>query len=69
MTHPKIIEQLELMKLALKIQADIETLERLIKPVDEITFKVMNDSLRANYLDVMQRLFSNLLIVSNECAV
>lgn len=65
MTHPKIIEQLELMKLALNIHADIETLERLIKPVDEITFKVMQDELRLRYLDIMQRLFSNLLITAN----
>lgn len=65
MTHPKIKEQIELMKLAISIDADIDILERLIKPVDEITFKVMQDELRANYLDVMSRLFSNLLIVSN----
>ena len=65
MTHPKLTEQIGLMKLALKIDQDIETLERLIKPVDETTFKVMKDTLRANYLDVMQRLFSNLLITAN----
>jgi len=65
MKHPQILEQLELMKLALNVQVDIETLERLIKPVDAITFKVMQDSLRGNYLDVMQRLFLNLLKTAN----
>lgn len=65
MTHPKIDEQKQLMKLALSIQADIDTLERLIKPVDEITYKVMVDSLRNDYATAMQKLFSNLLIVAN----
>ncbi len=65
MTHPKITEQIELMKLALSVEADIATLDRLIKPVDEITFKVMQDELRLRYLDIMQKLFSNLLITAN----
>lgn len=65
MTHPKIDEQKQLMKLALSIQADIDTLERLIKPVDEITYKVMVDSLRNDYATAMQKLFANLLIVAN----
>lgn len=65
MTHPKIDEQKQLMKLALSIQADIDTLERLIKPVDEITYKVMVDSLRNDYATSMQKLFANLLIVAN----
>jgi len=65
MTNKTLLEQITLMKWAIEVDNDIATLERLIKPVDEITFKVMQDSLRANYLDVMQRLFSNLLIVSN----
>ncbi len=53
----------------LAVEADISTLERLIKPVDEITFKVMQDELRARYLDIMQKLFSNLLITANAVEV
>ena len=65
MTHPQIKEQIGLMKLAIEIENDINTLERLIKPVDAITYKVMADTLRNNYIDVMQKLFTNLLITSN----
>ena len=66
MTNKTLLEQITLMKWAIEIDADIATLERLIKPVDEITFKVMQDELRLKYLDIMQRLFSNLLKTSNQ---
>ena len=69
MTHPKIKEQIGLMELALKINQQIETLENYIKPVDPIIYKVMNETLQASYLDVMQKLFSNLLIISDEHTV
>lgn len=65
MTHRKLTEQITLMKWAIEVDNDINTLERLIKPVDEITFKVMQDELRLRYLDITQKLFSNLLITAN----
>jgi len=65
MTNKTLLEQITLMKWAIEIDNDIATLERLIKPVDEITFKVMQDELRLKYLDIMQRLFSNFLITAN----
>ena len=65
MTYPQLKEQIGLMKLAIEIDNDIQTLERLIKPVDEITYKVMGDTLRNNYIDVMQKLLTNLLITAN----
>lgn len=65
MTNKTLLEQITLMKWAIEVDADIATLERLIKPVDEITFKVMQNELRLKYMDIMQRLFSNLLITSN----
>jgi hypothetical protein len=69
MTNKTLLEQITLMKWAIEVDNDIATLERLIKPVDEITFKVMQDELRARYMDVMAKLFSNLLITSNAVEV
>jgi hypothetical protein len=66
MTNKTLLEQITLMKWAVEIDADISTLERLIKPVDEITFKVMQDELRLKYMEVMARLFSNLLKTSKQ---
>lgn len=65
MNHPKIKEQTKLMRTALQIESDIETVKRLIGPVDSITTKVMVDELRCKYLDIMSLLFSNLLLTSN----
>lgn len=65
MNHPRIKEQIELMQAALKIESEIEVVTRLITPVDPITVKVMVDELRCQYLDVMSRLFRNLLVTSN----
>lgn len=65
MNHPKIKEQIELMRTALQIESDIETVKRLIGPVDSITTKVTVDELRCKYLDIMSLLFSNLLLTSN----
>ena len=65
MAHQKITEQIELMQQALQYQKDIETITKLVKPVDEITYKVMRTELQQKYLTTMQDLFANLLIVSN----
>ena len=65
MAHQKITEQIELMHKALQYQRDIDTITKLVKPVDEITYKVMRTELQQKYLTTMQDLFANLLIVSN----
>lgn len=65
MAHQKITEQIELMHKALQYQRDIDTITKLVKPVDEITYKVMRTELQEKYLTTMQDLFANLLIVSN----
>lgn len=65
MAHQKITEQIELMHQALQYQRDIDTITKLVKPVDEITYKVMRTELQQKYLTTMQDLFANLLIVSN----
>jgi len=65
MAHQKITEQIELMQHALQYQKDIDTITRLVKPVDEITYKVMRTELQEKYLTTMQDLFANLLIVAN----
>ena len=65
MAHQKITEQIELMHKALQYQRDIDTITKLVKPVDEITYKVMRTELQEKYLTTMQDLFSNLLIVAN----
>ena len=65
MAHQKITEQIELMHKALQYQRDIDTITKLVKPVDEITFKVMRTELQQKYLTTMQDLFANLLIVAN----
>jgi len=65
MAHQKITEQIELMQQALQYQKDIDTITRLVKPVDEITYKVMRTELQEKYLNTMQDLFANLLIVAN----
>lgn len=60
-----ITEQIKLMKQAIKITEDIETLERLIEPVDPITYKVMTAQLQNEYIDTCSKLLSNFLIISN----
>ena len=65
MAHLKITQQIELMQQALQYQKDIDTITRLVKPVDEITYKVMRTELQEKYLTTMQDLFANLLIVAN----
>ena len=65
MAHQKITEQIELMHKALQYQRDIDTITKLVKPVDEITYKVMRTELQQKYLTTMQDLFANLLIVAN----
>jgi hypothetical protein len=65
MAHQKITEQIELMHKALQYQRDIDTITKLVKPVDEITYKVMRTELQEKYLTTMQDLFANLLIVAN----
>ena len=65
MTHPKILEQIGLMELALKTNQQIETLEIYLKPVDPIAYKVLTETLQGEYLKIMQKLFSNLLIISD----
>ena len=65
MAHQKITQQIELMHQALQYQRDIDTITKLVKPVDEINYKVMRTELQEKYLTTMQDLFANLLIVSN----
>lgn len=65
MAHQKITEQIELMHQALQYQRDIDTITRLIKPVDLNTYLQMRVELQDKYLSTMQQLFSNLLIVAN----
>jgi DNA-binding MurR/RpiR family transcriptional regulator len=50
---------------ALQYQRDIDTITRLIKPVDFNTYLEMKVELQEKYLTTMQDLFANLLIVAN----
>ena len=65
MAHQKITEQIELMHQALQYQRDIDTITRLIKPVDFTTYIEMKVELQEKYTNTMQDLFANLLIVAN----
>lgn len=62
---PKLKEQKELMEKALSICKDKEVISRLISPVDPITAKVMLSDLNNDYIEVMQKLFTNLLETLN----
>ena len=59
-----IQKQIYLMKQAINIQNDIENVNRLIKPFDPVTCKVMVAELQEQYSEITQRLFSNFLTVS-----
>lgn len=63
--HPQIKVQKELMELALKALAEIETIERFIGPIDPITTKVMVAELKNQYLDITSKLFAHFLIQSD----
>ena len=65
MAHQKITEQIELMQQALQYQKDIDTITRLVKPVDFNTYLEMKVELQEKYSNTMQDLFANLLIVAN----
>jgi len=56
-----ITQQIELMKQAIKVMDDIKTLDRLIKPVDPITYKVMVNDLRNQYIEITVELLRNFL--------
>lgn len=62
---PKLKEQKELMEKALSICKDKEVISSLISPVDPITAKVMLSDLNNDYIEVMQKLFTNLLETLN----
>lgn len=63
MPHSKIIQQRDYMTDALNVLKDIETIERLITPVDPITAKIMVLDLKRKYVEITSMLFSNLLTV------
>ena len=62
----KINEQRELMQKALSILNDLDTLERLIQPVDNITYKVMRDESLQVYSETCSKLFLNFLTINHE---
>jgi len=62
----KINEQRELMHQALSLLDDLDTLERLIKPVDNITYKVMRDESLKAYSETCSKLFLNFLTINHE---
>ena len=66
MIHPKIKHQLDLMEKAAQCYKDIETIERLIGPMDPITTKVMVAELRNQYSITMSELLSTLLVISGQ---
>ena len=56
---PKIKHQKSLMQTALSLLNDIETIDRLVKPVDGIYAKVMTAELQRQYAEVLQLLAGN----------
>ena len=59
--NPKISEQKRLMQQALKRLDDMDAVERLIKPMDPITNKLMQLELADQYITIMAQLQLNLL--------
>ncbi len=56
--------QISLMKRAIKITEDMNTIDRLIGPVDPTTVKVMNDDLAKQYAEIMTELLSNMTSIT-----
>lgn len=61
-----IRQQKELMAMALHHLDEINTIERLIDPIDPIICKVMVKELQEKYITVTSALLHNFLTVSNE---
>lgn len=59
--NPKISEQKRLMQQALKRLDDMDAVDRLIKPIDPITNKIMQTELADQYITIMAKLQLNLL--------
>ena len=64
MLPKKILQQKQMMAKAIQLLNDIETLERLIKPVDPITYKVMAAQLQEKYAETMYSLMDRTGILS-----
>lgn len=63
--HPQIKEQQRLMKQALKLLDEIDTVKSLIEPLDPIITKVLTADLLNQYKETTANLFQNFLITAN----
>ena len=61
MLHSKIMTQKRLMQKAVKQLEEIQTVERLITPVDPIYVKVMKAEMLNDYLTIMMELQAELM--------